>query len=183
MNGESSYRRFLQGDSNALGVLVETYNKSLVFYLNGILGNISVAEDAAADAFVRILVKKPDLEDDGAFRAYLFRAGRNRAFDMLRKESKHGEALTDSAADEADTETLEDAFLISERDKEIHSAISSLKADYRDVLNLLYFHNASYKDAALIMHKSEKQITNLAHRAKAALKNSLKEKGYDYENR
>lgn len=180
MNGESSYRRFLQGDKDALGTLVERYNKSLVFYLNGILGNVSKAEDAAADAFVSILIKKPRLKNDDEFRAYLFRAGRNRAFDMLRADKRQAEVSEATADTAADTATLEDVFLKSEHEKAVHSAIATLKDDYGEVLKLLYFHGASYKEAALIMRKSEKQITNLAHRAKAALRAALEKEGYEY---
>lgn len=176
MNGESSYRRFIKGDNAALGALVESYNKSLVFYLSGILKSVSAAEDAAADAFVSILVKKPRLKDDGAFKAYLFRAGRNRAFDILRAQSRRGEVSIE-CADTADVAALEDTVLKNERHKALHSAMRTLKAEYREVLILLYFNDMSYKEAGVAMKKSEKQITNLAYRAKAALKTALEGKG------
>ncbi len=179
MNGESSYRRFIKGDNAALAELVEKYNKSLVFYLGGILGSVSVAEDAAADAFVSILVKKPRLKDDSAFRAYLFRTGRNRALDILRAQNRHGEIALEGT-DAVDKATLEDIILKDERNRVLHAAIGGLKAEYREVLILLYFNDMSYKEAGVAMSKSEKQITNLAYRAKAALKAALEEKGYKY---
>ncbi len=177
MNGESSYRRFLEGDSNAIGELVEKYNKSLVFFLKGIVGNIDTAEDVAADAFVQLLVKKPRLKDEGAFKAYLFRVGRNRAIDLLRR-SKHTAHNEEEAVDGF---SLEEELLKEERDRCLHSALSSLKDDYRDVLHLLYFEEMDYKTAAVTMKKSVKQITNLAYRAKAALKSVLEERGFNYE--
>jgi len=182
MNGESSYRRFLEGDDSAIDLLVRQYNKSLVFFLNGILKNISAAEDAAADTFVQLLVKKPRLKEDSAFRAYLFRIGRNRALDILRKQRRQGETVLDDAREIEDTLSLEKQILINERDKALHAALGELKDEYRDVLHLLYFEEMDYKSAATAMNKNVKQITNLAYRARAALKTVLQEKGFEYEN-
>ena len=181
MNGESSYHRFINGDNTAIGEIVEQYNKSLVFYLAGILGSISLAEDAAADAFVKLFVKKPRLKDSAAFRAYLYQVGRNCATDMLRKLSRRGELALDAGADLADSLSLEAELLKSERDRCLHKAMTELKAEYRQVLHLLYFEDMDYKSAGKAMDKSLKQISNLAHRAKNALKTKLLEKGFDYE--
>ena len=181
MNGESSYRRFLDGDSDAIGELVCKYNKSLVFFLTGILGSVTMAEDAAADAFLKLLVKKPRLRDDASFHTYLFRIGRNCALDMLRKTKRRKEAALEEGACHADSVCLETELLKAERDRCLHSALAAIKGDYRDVLHLLYFEEMDYKGAAEAMGKSLKQITNLAYRAKLALRAVLEEKGFDYE--
>ncbi len=181
MNGESSYRRFINGDNTAIGEIVTLYNKSLVFYLTGILGSVSLAEDAAADAFVKLLVKKPRLKDGTALRTYLYRIGRNCALDMLRSLSRCGELSLDEGAEPADSLSLEAELLKDERDRCLHSAMASLKAEYRQVLHLLYFEEMDYKSAGKAMGKTVKQITNLAYRAKTALRTKLEEKGFDYE--
>lgn len=182
MNGESSYRRFLSGDNTALGDLVEKYNKSLVFYLNGILKSISLAEDIAADTFVEILVKKPRLKTEEAFRAYLFRAARNNAIDELRKRQRRGVESGLEEGDVADTLCLEQQFLRDEASRALHKALGELNADYRDTLHLLYFQQMSYESAAKAMKKSVKQITNLAYQGKKALRKLLEKEGISYED-
>ncbi len=181
MNGESSYNRFLSGDSNALGELLEKYNKGLVFYLTGILKSVSVAEDMAADAFVEILVKKPRLKTEEAFCAYLYRAARNNAIDELRRIRRRGESYVSSDNDLAESKLLEDEVLKKEENKALHNAMKKLSDDYREVLCLVYFENMSYATAAKVMRKSEKQITNLVHRGKEALRKILEKEGYVYE--
>lgn len=183
MNGESSYRRFLDGDIAAIGEIVEQYNKSLVFFLTGILKSVSLAEDAAADAFVKLLVKKPRLKDCAALQAYLFSTGRNCALDMLRRQGRRGELPLNESADLADEASLEEQLLKTERDCFLHRAMATLKGEYREVLHLLYFEEMDYKSAGQTMGKSVKQITNLAHRAKGALKTKLQEMGFEYEIR
>ncbi|MEG2054593.1 MAG: sigma factor-like helix-turn-helix DNA-binding protein, partial [Oscillospiraceae bacterium] len=52
-----------------------------------------------------------------------------------------------------------------------------LPPDYKEVLYLLYFENLSYKEAAEIMKKTEKQIANLVCRGKLALRPILEKEG------
>ena len=181
MDGASSYHRFLKGDNSALGELVTQYNKSLVFFLAGILKNLHSAEDAAADAFVEILVKRPRLKDEGAFRAYLFRAGRNKAVDLLRRQRRFSIGALEEAEGCDEGPDLEALMLKDERSERLHKAIKALPSDYRDVLHLLYFEEMSYADASGAMKKSVKQVTNLAYRAKAALRTALEKEGFTYE--
>ena len=42
-NGASSYRRFLEGDSNGLVEIIRDYKDGLILYLNGIVQNLYVA--------------------------------------------------------------------------------------------------------------------------------------------
>lgn len=180
MNGESSYSRFLKGDNDALGELVTKYNKPLVFYLTSILKSVSLAEDAAADAFVKILVKKPRLKTEEAFCAYLYRSARNNAIDELRRQKRRGE-VPPLETEIADTALLEDELLQKERDKSLHNAMKSLSPDYQEALHLIYFENLSYEEAGKIMKKSLKQITNLVYRGKESLKKTMEKEGFKYE--
>ena len=73
------------------------------------------------------------------------------------------------------------SFLAREENKHyLQEAMRELKEEYRAVLVLLYFEDMSYTQAGRAMNKSEKQIRNLAHRAKVALKKKLEDKGYTY---
>lgn len=51
----------------------------------------------------------------------------------------------------------------------------------RQVLWLLYFEGMSGTDAAIIMKKNSRQISNLVYRAKSALKSELDKEGFVYE--
>ena len=181
MDGDSSYSRFIAGDNSALGALVEKYNKSLVFYLTGMLGSVALAEDIAADTFVELLIKKPRLKTEVAFRAYLYKAARNNAYDHMRKMNRRGETVDISDMDLADGVSLEEQLLKTERDVRLHNAMARLPSDYKDVLHLLYFEDMDYATAAKVMKKSVKQITNLAYRGREALRKILEREGYGYE--
>ena len=49
VNGESSYRRFLDGDDEGLFEIVRDYRDGMLLYVNGIVGNIFVAEEVLAN--------------------------------------------------------------------------------------------------------------------------------------
>lgn len=55
----------------------------------------------------------------------------------------------------------------------------SLKAEYRQILILLYFEDMSYEEIERIMGKNRKQIYNLAERGRRALREELERKGFD----
>ena len=56
-------------------------------------------------------------------------------------------------------------------------SLDELKPDYREALYLTYFEGMSYQQAAEVMGKSEKQITNMVYRGKARLRGLLEREG------
>ena len=63
------------------------------------------------------------------------------------------------------------------RDQILHICMDELKADYREALYLTYFEGMNYRQAAEVMGKSEKQITNMVYRGKARLRELLEREG------
>ena len=182
-NGAVLYLRYLDGDNDALEKLVETYNDSLIFYINGFVNNISVSEDIAADTFVELIVKKNRFRNDYMFKTWLFKIARNNAIDFLRKQSRRQSRPIEDLENELyDKETLENAIIKDEQSRQLHNAMATMHNEYRDVLHLIYFEDMSYDDAAAVLGKNGKQIKNLVYRAKQTLKLTLEKEGFIYEN-
>ena len=95
-NGASSYRRFLDGDDTALAEIVRDYRDGLILYLNGIVNNISVAEELMEETLFKLITKKPRFNAKHSFKTWLYTIGRNVAIDYLRHNSK----LSDSSFDD-----------------------------------------------------------------------------------
>ena len=57
-NGESSYRRFLDGDNDAFGEILDLYRENLIFFINRTVNDLAVAEDIAADSFAELIIHK-----------------------------------------------------------------------------------------------------------------------------
>ena len=59
--------------------------------------------------------------------------------------------------------------------------MDNIKSDYSVVLELLYFEDMSYDEIERILRQTNKQIKNLAYRARLALKEELVKVGVEYE--
>ena len=181
--GAILYTRYLDGGEEAVEELVGLYNDALIFYIDGFVRNIQDSEDIAADTFVELIIKKSRFKNEYMLKTWLFKIARNNAINFLRKQSKRKtEQITDSEAEIADRETVEGNILRDERSRQLHGAMGAMHEEYRDVLSLIYFFNMSYEEAAAVLGKNLKQVTNLVYRAKQTLKSTLEKGGFVYEN-
>lgn len=171
-NGESSYRRYLEGDRAAFEDVVRLYLDSLVFFINRYVHDVYVAEDLAMDAFAYLLAHPKRYNFKASLKTYLFTLGRTRAIDYLRKRGKI--VFTELKGAEADElNLLEEAVIANEEKRTLSRAVNALPDDMKAAVHLVYFEGQSYKQAASVLGKNEKQIANLLHRAKALLKEKL----------
>ena len=181
---EQLYNDYVQnGSEAALQILVERYQENLTFFLQGIVKNREDAEDLMAETFAQLLARDKRFRGESTFKTYLFAIGRNQAYKLLRKKNIY---MTESDAfivgEGMDWKPLPESVCINqEQKKQLYYGMCQLKKDYRDALLLTYFEEMSYHQAAAVMHKTTKQITNLVYRGKQALKQLLEEAGYSYE--
>ena len=59
--------------------------------------------------------------------------------------------------------------------------MKELNPEYRRILWLVFFEELTNDEAAAVMKKNARQITNLVYRAKAALRSELEKEGFEYE--
>lgn len=181
--GAAAYERFLQGDEKALDDLVKLYRNPLTNFINGYIGDYDTAEDIMIDVFVELLQKKKRFKGNSDFKTYLFAIGRNKAYKHLRKHSRQSFVSIDEVAEYLSSEnnSLENEFIIKSQKEELNKAICELKPEYRDVIYLMYYQNMSYDEIAKVMKKNTKQVSNLAHRARLALKEKIVKGSVDIE--
>ncbi len=172
---EELYRQYLRGDETGLEALMKKYGDPLTLYISGYLHDVHEAEDLMIEVFSYLFTKKPHIRD-GGFKAYLYKAARHMA---LRHKSRRRLLFSlDGLTDEPDGQTLvEEVVHTKERDQILHFCMAELKPDYREALYLTYFEGMSYLQAAEVMRKSEKQITNMVYRGKERLRGLLEREG------
>lgn len=181
-NGHKSYRRFLDGDDNALGELIEEYRDGLILFLCGYVSDVSTAEGLAEDAFVKLAVKRPRNNGKSSFKTWLYTIGRNIAIDHLRKLKREKLLPLETASKlESELESLENACIRSERKRIVHRTIEKLEPRYRQVLWLRYFEDMTSREAAKVMGISTHAAEALASRARNALKTLLEKEGLNHE--
>lgn len=182
-NGAENYRRFLRGDEEGIAEIVRAYKDGLIFYLNGYVNDISLAEDLAEDTFFRLLVKKPKFSGKSAFKTFLYAIGKNIARDALAKRCANAFCFfeREGAGCMADEKTPERYFIEKESKSMVAGALAKLPPMYQNVLWLIYFDGCSNKEAAAILQKNDRQIKNLLYRAKRAMKQKLEREDFRYE--
>ena len=181
MDDYTSYTRYLAGDNSGLGELVERHNAGLIRFLMTYVHDPWLAEDLAADSFALLVIRKPSFRGDSSFRTWLYRIGRNQALDELRRQKRRPDTVLDETAG---THVLDESFWSGEERivealdrqgelQELRRALAALRPDYQAVLRLIYDGNLSYRETARVMGRTEKQVRNLAYRARAQLKSAV----------
>lgn len=178
MTDEVLYRRYLDGDEDALGALMERYGTKLTLYLDGYLCDLHEAEDLMIEAFAYLIAKRPAIRD-GGFRAYLYQSARHMALRLLHK--KQGEKLLLPGRADGGTEArelVEEAVQSAERARLLRTCMAELHEDYREALFLVYFEGLSHAETRpAVMGKREKQVADLIYRGKIALRKRLEQEG------
>jgi len=180
ITGEELYRRFLTGDNGAFEEFVKMYEDELSRYIYGIVRDFHETEHLTIETFSQLVMNNKKFDGKSSIKTYLFAIGKNLSFQSLKKRGREQHlSFEDAAMIPADEEESPYNYLEKEDTRHnLHEAIRELKDEYRAVLILLYFEDMSYIQAGRVMRKNEKQIKNLAHRAKAALKKIITDKGF-----
>ncbi len=138
----------LAGDKEAYGELVLRWQGAALAAANSVLRSVYLSEDAVQDAFVAAWLKLNTLSDPSKFGAWVCKAARNRAKNILVRYS----GWVDFAAYEkisADRSSSPDAFLKDRGEKEeLHNAVRSLPERVRTVIELHYFEGLSVAEIA-----------------------------------
>ena len=177
MTDEAVYRRYLGGDEDALGALMERYGTKLTLYLDGYLCDLHEAEDLMIEAFAYLIAKRPAIRD-GGFRAYLYQSARHMALRLLHKKRARNCFSLDALTEEPEArELVEETVQSAERARLLRTCMAELHEDYREALFLVYFEGLSHAETAAVMGKREKQVADLIYRGKIALRKRLEQEG------
>ena len=127
-------------------------------------GSRADAEDIMQEVFVRLLRAGPDFADRAHARAWLLRVAANCANDWFRAPWRRREGpLTDSLP----APEHEDGGVVE--------AVLALPAKYRTAVHLYYYEELSVAEIAKIMGKSKGAVKSRLFRARALLRDMLKE--------
>ena len=86
--GAASYRRFIDGDRDAFGEVIDLYRESLIFFIHRYVNDMDTAEDLAEDVFVELIVHPERFGEKSSLKTYVFAIARNKAIDWIRRHSR-----------------------------------------------------------------------------------------------
>lgn len=128
--------------------VLNEYSNKLIGFINSIVKDINASEDIMMDVFVELLVRKPEFENEKAFRAYLFKCSKNKAINFVKKNKRLCELNEETLKD---TYEIEDEICDSHTKKILFEAIKKLNNSYRTILYLSYFEDMTDEEIQDIM--------------------------------
>ncbi|MBQ3704826.1 MAG: RNA polymerase sigma factor [Clostridia bacterium] len=177
MSDDELYSRFLAGEMSAADQLMIKYMGQLIMYLDAIIHDIRDAEDLVIETFAVILTKHPSIRE-GGFRAYLYRAARNRALRFrIRKRRMNIFILEENIGEELLSVQTEDEFFRDERRHAVLKCLNRIDPDCREALWLTFFEGLSYAEAAAVMGINVKKVDNLLIKGKQRMRTELAKEG------
>ena len=152
---------------NDPGALARRYAPAVYRLAYARTGSRTDAEDVMQEVFLRLMKAGPVFESEEHAKAWLLRVASNCASDLFRLPwRRREEPLTEDAA--APEEPGEGS---------VTQAVLSLPARYRIPIHLYYYEEYSVAEIAGIMGKSEGTVKSWLSRARALLRDKLKEEG------
>ena len=149
---EMLVKRIAAGDKLAMQVLFARHRTPVYRWLLRFVGNETVAEDLLSDVFFDMWQQAGRFEGRSAVSTWLLSIARFKALSARRRRTDAAldETIEATVADSADNPEI--ALQKKSRDELVRAAILKLSPDHRDILDLVYFHENSVEDCALILN-------------------------------
>lgn len=159
---EQLLARYVQtSDPQCFNQLVQRYERELYSYLRRYLGDAEMAEDVFQAAFLQVHLKCHQFEAGRTFRPWLYTVATNQAIDAQRRNRRHKMASLDRSGGSGgdDVGKLLDLLVsqeasptanirATERREWLQQALDQLPDTLRDALQLVYFQDMKYREAA-----------------------------------
>jgi RNA polymerase sigma-70 factor (ECF subfamily) len=169
-------------DAHLFAELVHRYERELYSYLRRYLGDAEMADDAFQAAFLQVHLKCEQFEAGRAVRPWLYTIATNQAIDLQRRNKRHRMVSLDrsTSSDGEDVGKLLDLLTskedspttqlsADERREWLHRTVSDLPQPLADVVNLVYFHDLKYREAAEALNIPVGTVKSRMHSAVAKL--------------
>ncbi len=131
------------------------------------------AEDAVQEVFLRLYLRQEPFESQEHLRRWLIRVTVNLCRDILKSPWRKRRVPLNALPDPPTFDRQEEL--------ELYQVVMSLPESHRTVLDLYYYEDLSTKEIAELLGLSQSAVTTRLGRARARLKDALKEAWQDGE--
>ena len=155
--------------NEVLEELFKKYYNEAKLYVASLCRDSALADAIVSSSFYKAFTKLDEAGNN--FKFWLFKVCRNTYFDMLRRRGRLT-ALSESMASEEDGD-LADRLIKQEEYAALYRAISLLKENLREVIELYYFGEMSVAEIAGITEESTANVKVMLYRGRMKLKQIL----------
>jgi len=176
------------GSQDAYRDLVERYQRPVFALVIRIVRDRALAEDVAQEAFIKAFQALGTFEIERKFSSWLFKIAHNSAIDALRRKrvmtvpiespQEEGRDLLDSLpGPESDSPEA----VLAGRDvaRALVQALGELRPEYRSAIELRFIQGLAYEEISEIMQIPLGTVKTHLHRARKALAEALRARGFE----
>jgi len=148
--------KIADGDQSALTTLYDSTSRLVFGLILRVVSDRATAEEVLLDVYTQIWRQAGSYDRKrGAPLAWMMTIARTRGIDRLRssKADLTREPLETSTEVTATTPNPEDASVASERGRLVRSALDTLSAEQREVIELAYYSGLSHSEIALRLNQ------------------------------
>lgn len=147
---------FMSGNDKAFDVLLQRHKDKLYTYILYIVKNNDLADDVFQETFVKAIMqmRQGKYEHNGKFSAWIMRIAHNLLIDVFRTE-KSNQFVYDEEAEKAwmdqaarNTDSFENEESEEVMFKKLQIMINQLPVNQREVVNMYYYQDMSFKEIA-----------------------------------
>ena len=153
---EQLVKAYAQGNNEAFDTLLKRHQERIFNYILRIIKNEDIANDIFQETFVKAIltIKQGRYTENGKFPAWISRIAHNLIIDFFRQEKS--ENLQSADIDDVHIlnrkelceETIEDIIISDQIREDVKFLIQELPPLQREVLNMRYYQNLSFKEIA-----------------------------------
>lgn len=163
-----------KGDAKAFSSIYDTYIPILLNFGCKLTTDKELLKDCIHDVFVKLYVKRAELDNIDNFKSYLFISLKNKLCDELRRRSFMSDAAVEEMNAVSSSEDIECRYMVMEKMQWEHRIINKLMGRLsprqREAITLYYIEEKKYEDICTIMDMNYQSVRNLMHRGLSKLR-------------
>ena len=169
------FNEFKAGNNLAFKFYFDEYKQMIFYNSYRIVRDMAAAEDIASDTFQKLWENRAKIETEDHIGAFLRRVSRNLSLNFMKHEVRktNVEEELRYLNEDLDGTDLANDLIANEATKKIYQAIESLPGQCKAVFKLLYFEQASTREAAQKLGLTERNVLNQKARAIQLLRGIL----------
>ena len=148
-------QNYLSGNQSSFEILLNRHKDRVYAFIMSKIKNRDITEDIFQDTFIKVInsLQKGNYNEQGKFLPWMMRIAHNLIIDHFRKQSKMHMVRSTDEYDifnllDSDSATIEQEMIITQVKTDLKLLIEQLPEDQKEVLNMRYFEEMSFKEIA-----------------------------------
>jgi RNA polymerase sigma-70 factor (ECF subfamily) len=176
---EALISRIAAGDRLAMQVLFARHHVRVYRFVLRLVSNPTLAEDLISEVFLDVWRQAGKFEARSAASTWLLAIARFKALSALRRKPE--EELDDEAAGAIEDPADDPEVSVQKKDKGeiLRKCLTALSPDHREIIDLVYYHEKSVEEVAVIVGIPEATVKTRMFYARKKMSELLKAAGVD----